>query len=164
MTTGNPVLQSGFVTPGHLAAWTTDGVVQDAGFALATMLGKLASGITGINFNSANTDNPIPILLPTGYTRYRVEQIIVSGATASLTSATCGVFTASGAGGVAVVTSTTALTISSTSADTNNNAQSLSINDQNTMVLSDGALFFRVQSAEGVSAQANVMIFYQPLP
>src|SRR5215472_882570 len=96
MPTGSPVLQSGSVTPGHLASWTTDG------------------NVLGINFNASNSDTPIPILLPAGYSRYRIEQIIISGPTAALNTATCGVFTATGGGGTAVVTSGTGVTITST--------------------------------------------------
>src|SRR5215472_17960082 len=114
MPTGSTVLQNGFVTPGHLASWTTDGIVQDAGVSFANTYGKFVSNVLGINFNASNSDTPIPILLPAGYSRYRIEQIIISGPTAALNTATCGVFTATGGGGTAVVTSGTGVTITST--------------------------------------------------
>lgn len=158
------VVQSGLVTPTHLASWTTDGVVQDAGVQFSNAYGKFVSPIIAVNFNLANNDNPIPINLPTGYTRYRIEQIIISGATASLSTATCGVFTGTGVTGVAIVTSGTAITVAQQPADTNLNMQSLGVNNQNTMALSDPVIYFRTQNAEGIAAQANVSIFYQPLP
>lgn len=157
------VLQSGVVTPRHLASWTTDGVIQDAGFAYANTYGMLASIVTGINFNSTNTDNPIPINLPAGYTKYRIHQIIISGATASLSAATCGVFTQEAAAGLQVVATGTAITVTQTGGDTNNNMQALVIVDQNTLALTDTTLFFRVQNPQGSPALGNVTVFYQPL-
>lgn len=158
------VQQSGLVTPGHLASWTTDGVVQDAGVSFANSYGMLASVLQGINFNSANTDNPIPINLPAGYTRYRIHQILISGASASLSTATCGVFTQPSAAGVGVVASGSAITVTQSLGDTNQNMQALPIANQNTMSLIDTTLFFRVQTPQGVAATGNVAIFYQPLP
>ena len=158
------VLQSGLITPGHLASWSTDGVIQDAGVAFSNSFGMLASIVQNINFNSANTDNPIAINLPTGYTRYRIHQILLSGATASLSTATCGVFTAAAAGGTAVVTTGTAITVTQTAGDTNQNLQSFTLNNQNTMFFIDTVLYFRVQGAQGVAALGTVSVFYQPLP
>lgn len=164
MVTGQNVQQSGNVTPGHLASWTVDGILQDAGIALLNFNGALISSLLNVNFNVTNNDNVLPILLPSGYTRYRLMLLLISGATAALNSATCGLFTAAAAGGVAVVTSGTALTITSTLFDTNNNMQSLTINNQNTLALNDPVLYFRTQTAQGSAALANVSAFYHPLP
>jgi uncharacterized membrane protein YphA (DoxX/SURF4 family) len=160
----NGVLQSGQVTPTHIITWTTDGVIQDGGVSIPAISAMLASIVTGINFNSANTDNPISIGLPPGYTRYRIHQILLSGATASLSTATCGVFTQQAAAGTAVVTTGTAITVTQTAGDTNGNMQSFTINDQNTMALIDTTLYFRVQNANGSPGLGNVAVFYQPMP
>jgi hypothetical protein len=164
MPTGGTILQSGVVTPSHLASWATDGVIQDAGFEYANSFAMLVSIVSNINFNLVNTDNEIPINLPIGYTRYRIHQILLSGATASLSTATCGVFTAAAAGGSAVVASGTAITVTQSTTDTNNNMQSFTIVDQNTLALSDTVLFFRTQTAQGSTALGNVAVFYQPMP
>lgn len=158
------VQQTGTITPGHLTCWTTTGVINDCGLTFSNTYGMFVSIITGVNFNAANTDNPIVINLPSGYTRYRIHNILISGASGTLTTSTVGVFTATGAGGTAVVTSGTSVTVSASSTDTNNNMQSLTVNDQNTLALSDGALFFRTQTAQGVAVTANVAVFYQPMP
>jgi hypothetical protein len=160
----NQVLQNGQVTPQHLAAWTTDGVIQDAGVTFVNTYGKFVSTLVGVNFNATNQDNPININLPAGYTRYRIEQILISGASASLSTATCGVFTATAAGGVAIVTSATPITVTQTAADTNQNMQSLTINNSSTLAYNDPTLYFRVQTPQGSAALGNVSIFYQPLP
>lgn len=158
------VQQSGNVTPTHLASWTTDGVIQDSGVTFTNTYGLFSSAVLQINFNSENTDNPISINLPPNYTRYRIHQILLSGATASLSTATCGVFTETGAGGTAIVTTGTAITVTQTAGDTNNNMQSFTINDQNTMALIDTTIYFRVQTPQGSAALGNVVVFYQPLP
>jgi len=158
------IAQSGTVTPNHLAAWATDGVLQDAKVTFTNTYGMFSYGTQQVNFNVANTDTPLLINLPLGYTRYRIHQIIISNANHSLTSATCGVFTQASAAGTAVVASGSAITVSQAIDDTNNNLQSLTIVNQNTMSLIDTTLFFRVQNAEGVAAVADVTIFYQPLP
>jgi hypothetical protein len=164
MTTGSSVLQNGLVTPGHLASWTTDGVIQDSGVTFNNTYGVFSSTLQGINFNSTNTDFPIAINLPAGYTRYRIENILISGASASLSTATCGVFTQAAGAGTPVVTSASAITVTQSANDTNNNMQSLTISDQNTMSLIDTTLFFRVQGAQGSPATGTVTVFYQPIP
>lgn len=158
------MLQSGTVTPGHLASWTTDGIVQDSGVTFTNTYGMFSIAVLQINFNLTNADNVIPINLPPNYTRYRLHQIIIAGATASISTATCGVFTAAAAGGTAIVTSGTSITVTQTAGDTNNNMQALTINNQNTMALIDAVLYFRVQTPQGSAALANVIVFYQPLP
>ena len=78
--------------------------------------------------------------------------------------ATCGVFTATAQGGVPIVTAGSAITITTPNADTNNNAQSLTINSQDTMVFSDTVIYFQLQNAQGAAATANITVFYEPLP
>jgi hypothetical protein len=117
----------------------------------------------GVNFNTANTDNPISIVLPPGYSRYRISSIEISGASGSLSSSTFGVFTAVSAGGTAIVTSGTAGTITTGSENTNNNTQSPTINNTGTQSYTLGTLYFRVQNAQGVAAAANVTFHIYPL-
>lgn len=156
--------QSGQVTPGHLAAWVTDNVLSDAGVQFNNTYGKFVFTLQGVNFNLANNDNPININLPLGYTRYRIEQIIISGASGPLSTATCGVFTQAGAAGTPIVTSGSAITVTTGAADTANNMQSLTINNQSTAAYNDLMLFFRTQTPQGAPATGSVSIFYQPLP
>ena len=164
MTTGSPILQSGNITPAHLVSWTTDGVVQDAGVAIAATYGVFNAVISGVNFSLFNTDFPISLPLPTGFTRYRIHDIIISGASASLASATCGVFTQAGGLGQAIVTGSTAVTITATAADTINNMQVLTINNQNIVAWSDTTIYFRVQTNLGTFQTASVTVNYEPLP
>ena len=164
MGTGSPILQSGTVTPGHLVSFVTDGVAGDAGVAVPNLSGILSAVVTNVNFNSANTDNPISINLPSGFLRYRIHDILISGATASCVSATVGVFTQAGGLGTAVVSGSTPVTVSSTVPDAINTMQSLTVVNQNTVAFVDSTLYFRVQNAQGTAATANVTINYEPLP
>ncbi len=160
----NQVLQSGSVTPLHLAAWTTDGVIQDSGVTFNNTLGLFRSDVLGINFNATNTDFSIPINLPIGYTRYQINRIVISGASGTLTTATCGVWTQAGAAGTNIVTTGTALTITTNLGDTNNNMQQLTLVNQNTLILNDTTIFLRVQTPQGNAATANVSVIYAPFP
>ena len=158
------VLQSGSVTPGHVATWTTDGVIEDGGVAIPNLYALYVATITAVNFNQINFDNQILINLPAGYTRWRCDRVLISGASGSISTATAGLFTATGAGGTQIVSSGSAITVVSSSIDTNNNMQSMTITDQNTMALSDTAVYWRLQNAEGSAQTANVSVFYEPLP
>ena len=129
-----------------------------------TQIGQQWVITTAINFNSANTDNAIAIALPTGFTTYLIDKIYITGASGTLTTATCGVFTAAAGGGTAIVTSATAITVNTASANTNNNTQSLTVNNANTLAYNLATIYFRVQSAEGSAATANVVIHIIPLP
>lgn len=160
----NQIVQNGQITPGHLAAWVTDGVIADAGVQFSNIYGLFSATAKQINFNLANTDNPIPIILPSGFTRYRIQHVILSAATAVLSTATCGLFTQPAGAGVAIITSGTAITVNQTGSDSINNMQVFAINNQNTQSFSDALLYFRVQTPQGVAGLGNVTAFYEPLP
>lgn len=118
---------------------------------------------TGVNMNAV-ADTQFAITLPSGFTRYRLQTLMISHASVSLTTATVvhyGLFTAAAAGGTAVVADTTS-TISSTAESTNNNAQFIAPGI--TATLTDATLFFRVITAHGSAATADVVLQIQPLP
>lgn len=123
----------------------------------------IAIRLTGVNFNAANNDNPIAIALPTGVTRYQVAGVFLSKASASISSATAGLFTAASAGGVAIVTGGTAITVTATAADTNNNSQSMTVNNANTEACTETTLYFRTAAAQGAPATADVILHIRPL-
>lgn len=126
-------------------------------------LGFFASSV---NFNSGNTDTAIAITLPTGFTRYIVQAVRISGASASITTATFGLFTSTGGGGTAIITGGS-ITVSTASENTNNNAQSSGATNANTQsyaVASTATLYFRVQTPQGSAATANVEILINVLP
>lgn len=116
--------------------------------------------ITGVNFNSANTDTSIPISLPAGISNYNFNVLIITNANHTLVTATFGVFSASGGGGTALIAGGTAITVSGTTANSANNAQRLA--GVNTTDYNFSTLFFRVGTAEGAAATADVIIGIEP--
>lgn len=126
--------------------------------------------LTGVNFNSANTDNAVAFTLPTGLTRFNLGKVLISGASGSLSSATFGVFTAASGGGAALVASGTAGTITTASDATNNNMQAPALVNAGTEsfvaanLATANTIYFRVQTAEGSAVTANVDIWLQPMP
>jgi hypothetical protein len=141
-------------------------VVQDIvdSYADWTAAGVLNFCVTGVNFNSANTDNSITITLPTGRTRYIIYGVSISNASHTLVTATCGLFTAAAGGGVAIVSAGTAITVSATTDATVNNFQYVGVNSANTRSYTAGTLFFRVGTAEGAAATGDVTVAIVPLP
>src|SRR5215472_7889860 len=160
MSNGAPVFQSGFITPQHLAQFVTDRVASDAGISVPG-LGGVLKATALVNFNAFG-DTAIPINIPSGFDKYRVNRITISGASANCSNATCAVFTrASGLGTPIVVT--TNVTVNNAGADTPNNAQSLTVLNQNTVAFVDTTIYFRVLNLQGSPATATVSVFYEPL-
>lgn len=111
----------------------------------------------GINFNSANTDNALTFTLPAGISRYRFNNCNISNASASITTATAGVFSAVSGGGIALANNQ-ALTVSQSVANTNSNTMGLVINNGNTEAYNLTTLYFRIGTAQGTAATADVII------
>jgi len=105
-----------------------------------------------IDFSTGNTDFAVSIELPPGYSRYIINSTRLSGASANLTAATCGIFTSTGGGGTVVVASATAVTISTAAESTNGNAQLLSVIAVQTTTFNNTTLYFRVQSSAAGTA------------
>ncbi len=124
---------------------------------------KLAS--RGISLSVANTDNQVTVpvsVFPLSGANYQVNQVILSNASASCSGATFALYTASGAGGTAIVTASTACTITNTSPNTTNAMQLVTPNAQTTANYSNGTLFFRT-GAGTASATVDVFIEIRPL-
>lgn len=158
------VLQSGAVTPGHKAVWTTDGVIQDGGPIPASE--KVLAAIFGANFNTT-TDQPL--LIPPPITAFRLNSIIVTNASVPLTTAAGGLYTAPSKGGSAIVAAgqtyvsltspslltTATLTSFANSArfSVNNLGYLLNAYNQNSL-----ALYLSLTTPQGVPATADVYI------
>jgi hypothetical protein len=120
--------------------------------------------VDNVNFNAANTDTPIAITLPAGIANYKINGVIIANASASLTTATVGLFTAPGGAGTAILSGGSAITVSTGSANINNNVQFLSINNAVTQSFNLSTLYLRVGTAQGAAATASVVIYIWPLP
>jgi hypothetical protein len=95
------VLQGGNVTPGHVATWATDGVIQDGGPLAASQ--KVLASIRGANFNTT-TDQAL--LIPPAITAFQLTGIVVTNASISLTTAAGGFYPAVAKGGTPIVANT----------------------------------------------------------
>ena len=138
-----------------------DLIVKGISFgSAATSAPYMKVTLTGVNFNSATTDNAVNITLPTGVTTYKVQSVTVWGANHTLTTATAGLFTT--AGGTGAICADQAMTNTSGTADTALNMQDLTIASATT-AFTDTSLFFRIGTAEGTAATANVTIILRLL-
>lgn len=111
----------------------------------------LLGSASAVNLNSAGSDNAITI----ESTRYRIDKLVVDAATVNLTTATAGLFTAAGGGGTTLAAdqALSALTASTKFDDLSLDAVC------GTDVVTSATLYFRVGTAQGVAATANVWIF-----
>lgn len=139
-------------------------VVADMTVAQAQNLiqqGSVAIALRGVNFNpSVATDNAIPLAL--GTTRYMIERVAITNANHTLTTASVGLYTATGASGVTVALSQL-VTVSSSLADTANGAMVLILNSVSLFAFSDTTLQFRIGVAEGAAATADVLLYVRPM-
>jgi len=137
------------------------GSASIAQLGATTYSAQLTFRLASVNFNSANTDNAIAITLPTGFTRYRLSGVAISGASASLTTADFGVFTSTGGGGTAIIAAATAITVSTASEGTTNNMQIVTPAAANTQSFTAATIYFRVGTPQGSAATASVSLYIQ---
>lgn len=123
-------------------------------------IGLIRVALTGVNFNSANTDNAVSIALPTGISRYAVFRVFINNASASISTATLGVFTATGGGGQTVV-GNSSITVTAAGSDQANDMQTLT--PTATEAFDDATLYVRIGTAEGSAATADVVLLIAPL-
>lgn len=149
---------------GDLWATSSDLYAQVGGTTRwLTAQGPVRLSATAVNFGTS-ADTIITVALPAPNTRYLVTNISISHASASLTTATLGVNTASGGGGVQIA-SDQAVTVSSATDATANNAMALTINNSGTQsytLAGQPRLYVRVGST--ATGTADVTITLQPLP
>ena len=135
--------------------------VQDAP---VTGIRRLIGVALGVNLNQTNTDIAIPLILIAGC-NFVPSAVTINNASTSLTTATFGVFSAAGGTGVTIVTAGAALS-SLTAATSNLNATlaataTTTVLNQTTQA---NTLYFRVGTAQGAAATADVYIWADVLP
>lgn len=113
--------------------------------------------LRAVDFNSAATDHPITISLPTGAKNYTIESISITNANHTLVTATLGVFSAAGGTGTTMAADQ-AITVTNGTANTALNFQSLTLSPAATIAFNFTQLFVRIGTAEGAAATADVTI------
>jgi hypothetical protein len=116
---------------------------------------------TSVDFNSAG-DTSFTVDLPQFVSAYQVQSVWIYNASATIITATAGLFTAPSAGGFAIA-STQPLAVTNNHPDTVRNAQTLLLTNSNTIVFSAPTLYFNVATVEGAPVTADVQIVIQML-
>lgn len=126
----------------------------------------LAGKATAVDLNSANSDRTIAIALPAGVTNYMIQAVVVknNGTTASLTTATAGLFSSAAGAGLALAANQALSAIAAKDVNTDANALALTITVGARTWLDDTSLFFRVGTAQGAAATADVYVYARPMP
>jgi hypothetical protein len=127
--------------------------------------GMLAFTLPSANMNST-ADQAITIApLPTGFTHYRINAVLVSNPSTSLTTAVGGIYTAASKGGIAVVAAGTAY--SSLTTNTAGSSGSLStpaVVNVSSAFYNSGTQFLSLTTPQGGAATADFTVIIQPLP
>jgi hypothetical protein len=105
------VLQSGVITPNHIATWAAPGVIQDGGAQPAAE--RVLASLRGANFNTINDQ---PIAIPLQFVAFMLTRIVITNASISLTTAAGGFYSQASKGGSAIVGSGQAYSALTTSA------------------------------------------------
>lgn len=116
--------------------------------------------LKGVNFNSANTDNAIAIPVPNGAVGYLPITTRICNASHDISTATFGLFTAAAGGGTPIIAGGTAITVTATALGSNNNAMNVGSTNAQTLAFAPATtpLYFRVGTAEGAAATADVVL------
>lgn len=140
--------------------FNVDGGGTITGLPLSSALIRYA--FKSVNFNQTNTDVALTFTLPTGIARYTVNAVRLSSASASISTATAGLFTATGGAGQTIAANQ-AITVTQTATDTNNNTMFMALTNANTEAYTDTTLQFRLGTPQGSAATADVILIIIPL-
>lgn len=142
---------------GHVAVFVSGNQIEDGGQAGVYLGGSLV----GANFN-VTSDQAIALSLPPASTDYVVEAVIVSNATAGLSVAIGGIYSAPGKTGVQVVSSgqdygalvggTPNTVGTAMAATTTPNA-----------ILNVTTLYFSLTTPQGTNCTADIRVYIRPL-
>lgn len=149
------ILQSGNVTPGHLAAWTTDNVLEDGGTSPAAQ--KVLATFRGANFNDTGDQ---PLVLPSTMTALQITGILVTNASISLTTATGGFYPQASKAGTAIVAASqvySTLTASSVLLSCTLTG-SVATTRYSISNLPDWKVYFALTTAQGTAATADIYL------
>lgn len=151
------VEQSGLVTPGHIATWTTNGVIQDGGAAPLNIIAALKNA----NFNSTGDQ---PILIPQSIVAFQITSIIVTNTSISLSAAVGGFYPQSAKGGTPIVsasqvysaltTAASLLSVTLAAFGSGTRFSSANLGNINNVL----AIWFSLTTAQPVNATADIYI------
>lgn len=120
----------------------------------------------GVNANAATSDNAVQISVPSLFNAggsYYLEKVVLSNASVSLTTATAGVFTATGGGGTALASDQALSTLTAAALNSAGSAYSMTLaTGATTGALNAGTLYFRIGTAQGAAATVDARFYCRP--
>lgn len=145
-----------------IASATWNAIFTDIQTALSHSQGVRVFAARAVNFNpSVAVDVAISITVPA--VTYQVDKVIISNASHTLTTASVGLYSAAGGGGITIAASQL-ITISASSPDTLNGAMTLVLGSAAAITAHTlSTLQFRIGVAEGAAATADVLLYVRPL-
>jgi hypothetical protein len=113
-----------------------------------------------------NATGDTSLVIASPVTAYRVDAVLVrnKGTTASLTMARAGLFTAPAAGGLALAADQPLSAITSNVLNTDANLLGLTTTVGSRTAIDTTTLYFRVGTAQGAAASADIYVYIRPLP
>ena len=154
------VQQSGNVTANHLAVWATNGVIMDGGVVLASE--KVLTKAFSVNFNDTAD---VPLLLPTAITAFKLQQILITNASISMTAAVGGFYPQASKAGTAIVAASQVYSSLSTAAVLLQAtlASFATANAFSASNLTAWSIYFALTTPQGAAATADIYICGIPL-
>ena len=151
------IVQSGNVTPGHLAAWVAPGTLADGGPPLGQSETVLAQ-LLGANFNT--TDDQA-ITLPDTITKFCLTRIIATNASLSLTTAVGGFYPTVSKGGTSLVANTQVYSGLTAAASLLNPTLTSFANTTafTASNLTNFSIYFALTTGQGAAATADIYLF-----
>lgn len=153
--------------PGTAAVGTSTRYARgDHVHPVPTQMGVMAVSLAAVNFNSANSDNAAVITLPTGFTRFEIDRVQVGHASGTLTTSTFGLFTTTGGGGTAIfalVSGAVSTASDATSGNVQNKLPDIAVTMVAASLPTANTIYFRIGTAQGSAATADVAVYYRPM-
>jgi hypothetical protein len=120
---------------------------------------RLIGVVLGANLNQTNTDIAIPLILIPG-ANFIVSGVTINNASVSLTTATFGVFSATAASGVTIVTAGAVLSgLTVATSNLNASLAATAITTVLNQTTQSNQLYFRVGTAQGAAATADIYVW-----
>ena len=118
----------------------------------------LLGSLLGANFN-INTDQPIPLQIPAGI-RYRLNSIIITNPSLSLTTAVGGFYTGAGKTGAQIVPNSQAYSaLTNNVANASGTLLAATITNANVAAWDANPIYFSLTTIQGAAATADIHIF-----
>lgn len=149
------IVQSGSVTPNHLATWVTDNVIQDGG---SPGVSERVLGYLNCNFNSTSDQ---AITLPSDINVFCLTRIIITNASTSLTTAVGGFYPVASKGGTAIVANSqvySSLTTASKLLNATLASYGSTTRFDSSIITPTWALYFSLTTGQGAAATADVYL------